>query len=243
MRNTLVMLCLLAVVLSSCVRQPPEYASQYTPPTSPAEVVPPMDVAIIGDSYTSGSVMGEYRAQRWPDVSAERLSQQGIAITPMVGAQDGSGYVAIGHTHDRVFADRITEVVGPNTRLVVLFGSPNDMETPPDVLAPAIQQTLAAAKSSAPKARLLVIGPAWATTEPPLELLAVRDVLKTSVETLGTTFVDPIAEGWFTDQLDLLGADGTSPTDTGHRYLADKITPLIAQELRRPPIDPVEWPR
>ena len=151
-----------------------------------------------------------------------------------VGAQDGSGYVAVGHDHTKVFADRVAELLGPNTRAVVFFGSVNDMDTPAEELIVAVQHTLAAAKTAAPSAGLLVIGPAWADTYPPEQLLAVRDTVQAGATAVGATFVDPIAEGWFTDQPNLLGAGGTVPTDAGHAYLAAKIAPLIAQQLQQP---------
>ncbi|CFS38985.1 Conserved protein of uncharacterised function%2C possibly exported [Mycobacterium tuberculosis] len=44
-------------------------------------------------------------------------------------------------------------------------------------------------------------------------------------------FVDPIADHWFVDRPELIGADGVHPNDAGHEYLADKIAPLISMEL------------
>lgn len=232
MRYAVVVWCLL-LALTGCNRQPPEYVSRYTPPVSTPPPPPPATpVAIIGDVYTSGSEMGEYGAHGWPALVSAQLQQQGITIDPKVGAQDGSGYAAIGHAHDRVFADRIPEVVAPDTKVVVLFGSANDMQTPVDELATAVQHTLATAHTAAPDARLLVIGPAWGDTYPPQQLVTVRDIVRAGAETVGATFVDPIAEGWFTDQSDLLGVDGTTPTAAGHSYLADRIGPLIAQQLQ-----------
>lgn len=57
------------------------------------------------------------------------------------------------------------------------------------------------------------------------------------------TFVDPITEGWFTDQPGLIGADGITPTAAGHSYLAAKIAPLIAQQLQPPVQQMVVAPR
>ena len=233
MRNAFVVLCLL-VALTGCNHQPPEYVSRYTAPVSAPPPPPPTPVAIIGDVYTSGSEMGEYGAHGWPALVTAQLQQQGITIDPKVGAQDGSGYVAVGHVHDRVFADRVPEVVRPDTKVVVLFGSANDMETPADELTTAVGNTLAAAKTAAPAARLLVIGPAWGDTYAPQELLAVRDIVQAGAEAAGATFVDPITEGWFTDQADLIGVDGITPTAAGHTYLADKIGPFIALQLQPP---------
>jgi lysophospholipase L1-like esterase len=50
----------------------------------------------------------------------------------------------------------------------------------------------------------------------------------------GARFVDPLAERWFVGRPDLIAVDGVHPTDTGHRYLAERIAGLIAAEL--PPV-------
>ena len=60
-----------------------------------------------------------------------------------------------------------------------------------------------------------------------------RDILRDQARQVGATFVDPIAERWFFDNPELIGADGIHPTDAGHAYMADKIAPLIGKELPR----------
>jgi hypothetical protein len=64
-------------------------------------------------------------------------------------------------------------------------------------------------------------------------MLVARDIVKAQAEAIGATFVDPIAERWFVARPDLIGADGDHPNDAGHVYLAEKIGPLIAQQLPR----------
>jgi lysophospholipase L1-like esterase len=87
------------------------------------------------------------------------------------------------------------------------------------------------ARRTAPGARLLVIGPPWPTADVPESVLRIRDILGAAARTAGATFVDPLAEGWFVGQPELIGADGVHPTDAGHAYMADKIAPLIRAQL------------
>ena len=47
-------------------------------------------------------------------------------------------------------------------------------------------------------------------------------------------FVDPIAEGWFVDSPELLGADRFHPTNDGEKYLAQRIAPIINREGFQP---------
>jgi lysophospholipase L1-like esterase len=76
-----------------------------------------------------------------------------------------------------------------------------------------------------------VIGPPWLTANPPPAVLKIRDSLREQAVAIGALFVDPIAEGSFVGRGDLIGQDGVHPTDAGHVYMADKIAPLIYDQL------------
>ena len=56
-------------------------------------------------------------------------------------------------------------------------------------------------------------------------------ILGSEAHAVGAEFVDPIADRWFVDRPDLIGADGVHPTDAGHAYMADKIVPLVSALL------------
>ncbi len=81
------------------------------------------------------------------------------------------------------------------------------------------------------EAPLLVIGPPWVDGSPPASQLRNRDAVRAAAATVGAIFVDPLAEGWFADRPELIGADGVHPTDEGHRYMADLILPHIDAAL------------
>lgn len=186
--------------------------------------------------------VGGQAAQGWPALAKVQLQQQGVKIFTRVGADTGSGYVSSGDNVG-VFADQVKDLVAQNTKLVVLFGSINEVETPANELSTAVRHTLTEVQTAAPAARVLVIGPAPVPAAPPPELPPVRDVVKAGAQAVGATFVDPIVAGWFADQPDLIGSDGTNPTAAGQAYLAGKIAPLIAQQLQSPAPDLVIAPR
>lgn len=217
----------LLLVLTACTKEPPAYESQYTEPPAAAKAIP---VAVIGDSYTGGSPEGGKDANGWPQIAEGWLKGQGVDTAMRIGFEGGSGYVHPGNQRGGVFADQIPKVVNPDDRLVVVFGSRNDKGVPADQLTPAVHNTLTAARAAAPEAKLLVIGPPWLTANPPAEILQARDIVRSQAEAVGAVFVDPIAEGWFVDRPDLIGADGVHPNDAGHAYMADKIAPLIAAQ-------------
>lgn len=187
-------------------------------------------IAVIGDSYTTGSDQGGNGADGWPPQAWQALTQHGIAVTPTVAAEGGAGFCTRGN-RGGVFEDLTVRAVKPSDVLVVFFGSRNDMDVEPTRLSVAMYGTLSLARQIARSAELLVIGPPWPTADPPPKILRVRDVLRYQAELAGATFVDPIAARWFVDRPELIGSDGVHPTNSGHTYMAEKIAPLIASRL------------
>ncbi|HEX7323430.1 MAG TPA: GDSL lipase [Mycobacterium sp.] len=190
-------------------------------------------LAVIGDSYTAGSDEGGRGANGWTARAWQELGQRGLRVQADVAAEGGAGYVVRGN-RGSTFADLTARAVRPDDVLVVFFGSRNDREVDPAELARSAQGTFDLAHRIAPSARLLVIGPPWPTADVPPDILRVRDTVRNEAVGAGAEFADPIAAGWFVGQPGLIGGDGVHPTDAGHRYLADMITPLIADQLPGP---------
>ena len=192
-------------------------------------------IAVIGDSYTTGSDEGGTGTQGWTTQAWRALAQHGIAVTPTVAAEGGAGYCTRGN-RGSVFEDLTVRGVKPSDALVVFFGSRNDKDVDPTRLSIAMYGTLKLARQIAQSAKFLVVGPPWPTADPPPTIQRVRDVLGYQAELAGATFVDPIAARWFVGKPELIGADGVHPTDAGHSYMADKLAPLIGAQLN--PTDP-----
>lgn len=187
-------------------------------------------VAVIGDSYTTGSDQGGNGTSGWTSQVWQALTQHGIAVTPTVAAEGGAGYCTRGN-RGSVFEDLTVRAVQPTDVLVVFFGSRNDMNVDPTRLSIAMYGTLKLARQIARSAKFLVVGPPWPTADPPQEIRRIRDVLGYQSELAGATFVDPIAARWFVGKPELIGADGVHPTDAGHTYIAEKLAPLIGAQL------------
>ena len=187
-------------------------------------------IAVIGDSYTTGSDQGGNGPQGWAPQVWQALSDHGIAVTPTVVAEGGAGYCTRGN-RGSVFEDLTVRAVKPSDALVVFFGSRNDMKVEPTRLSIAMYGTLKLARQIARSAKMLVIGPPWPTADPPPEVLRIRDVLSYQAQLAGAAFVDPIAARWFVGRPELIGQDGVHPTDAGHTYMAEKIAPLIGTQL------------
>ncbi len=200
-------------------------AATLWPSAPPARAAEPSRIAVIGDSYTTGSGL-----RSWPEIAWDLLAQEGVEVAPDVAAEGGAGYGAPGH-RGNVFIDLTAQAVRRGDELVVFFGSRNDEPVDPAALPQRAAAAFQLARLAAPGAKLLVIGPPWPSAEPPAAVLSVRDTLRDEAEAAAATFVDPIAEGWFVGHPDLIGPDGVHPTDAGHVFLAAKIAPLIYRQL------------
>lgn len=223
--------CLL-LALTGCSHPLPDYVSKYTPP--PPEL-PASAIALVGSTHTAGASTGP---QAWPALATEQLLKQNINVDTNIA----SGSTPVGQD-GQALTKEIQQAVQPVTKLVVLFGYAGDMESSATDLSTSVTGALAEAKKTAPNTRILVIGPTWTNGPPPQPLLTVRDTLKASAAKAGAMFIDPIADGWFAGQPDLIGPDNVTLTDAGHAYLAGKMAPLIAQQLQPVLAGPINPPR
>lgn len=201
----------------------------YTPPGLDPRL---NHIAVIGDSYTTGSNEGGLGPKGWTTLAWQNLSGRGVKVNADVAAEGGAGYVVRGN-RGGIFRDLTARAVKPDDSLVVFFGSRNDKDADPLAMAFMTRDALGLARQLAPSAKLLVIGPPWINADVPPNMYRIRDILRDSARDAGAEFFDPLEAGWFFDRPDLIGGDKIHPTDAGHAYMADKIAPLIGQELPR----------
>lgn len=187
-------------------------------------------IAVIGDSYTAGSGEGGNGLRSWPELAWALLAREGVEVDADVAAEGGAGYGQRG-SRGSLFEDLTARTVRRTDDLVVFFGSRNDQPVDPQRFPALAADTLRLARFAAPSAKVLVIGPPWPTISAPPEVLKIRDGLRDQAVAVGAVFVDPIAQGWFVGRPDLIGHDGIHPNDAGHVYMAEKIAPLIYDQL------------
>lgn len=81
---------------------------------------------------------------------------------------------------------------------------------------------------------MVIVGVVWPNSTPVPEAVTVNGIIRDRVEASGTVdqFVDAMAEAWFAgDNEDLIGSDGTHPTDDGHAFIAEQMLPRIRTAL------------
>lgn len=237
MRTNLVVSRLVAFVVGVAVLAGVVFGCPARPVGSPAYQTLSLDfrlnhVAVVGDSYTTGTDLGGLGRNAWTARAWQTLRRQGVRVAADVAAEGRAGYGVPGD-QGSLFEDLTARAVKPSDVLVVFFGSRNDQGVNLGLLAEKVRATFDLARRFAPSARFLVIGPPWPTAAVPVPVLQIRDVLFHAAQAAGAAWSDPIFERWFLDKPDLIGPDGVHPNDAGHKYLADKIAPLISAQLRR----------
>ncbi len=183
------------------------------------------EVLVIGDVDTAGF---EETSVGWPAVLEERLPD----VEMTVATTGDAGYVTTGTAADATFLELVEAADLTDVDVVVLFGSRFDAAGIADEVNLAVGTAIGAIAEQAPDAALVVIGPPWPGAAAPAGVRNNRDVIQNAAGVAAAVFVDPIADGWFTDVLALLGPDGEHLTEAADTYLADRIEPLVRQALR-----------
>ena len=193
---------------------------------SPASAEPATRVVVIGDGFTTGSVQGDLEPTAWPALLEQRLDDAAVEVWAAAGA----GY-ATPNVLGRTLGTLAEEAPVEGADVNVIFGGRADGSGIADRVSIAARQTFTQLRQEAPDADLVVIGPAYPSTDVPAGVRNNRGVISEAAAAVGATFVDPLADTWFVDQPTLLGADGVRPTAEGQQYLADLIEPVVRQAI------------
>lgn len=100
-------------------------------------------------------------------------------------------------------------------KLVIIAGTSNNDTTNTTDLTGYVRQTIQAARTAAPGALVILIGPQSTTGTPTAARLARRDAIKAGADAEGAPFIDRIAEQWITGD-GRTGAPGTSGNASGY---------------------------
>ncbi|MGY1681912.1 SGNH/GDSL hydrolase family protein [Geodermatophilus sp. SYSU D01176] len=199
------------------------------PAPAPQEPATPAVVAVYGDGYAAGNSFGGLGAAGWPAQVASRVDAR-LALHALPQA----GYAAVGVTGQNL-VQVVQSTPVPGATVTVLFGSRNDGVEPAATVQENATGVIAAVRAQAPGTTILVVGPVWDDGSVPAGVVAASDAVEAAARAAGVRFVDPLTEEWFAGpQPGLIAADGVSPTDAGHAYLAERIAPLVTDALDGP---------
>lgn len=190
---------------------------------APSDQSAAVAVSVIGDSFAEGASTSDAPGANWASLVA---GDRGWALAnTSVG---GTGYViAVPGTQPYQVA-QLAEATANDPRLVIVEGSRNDAEAPPESVSAAASALYQGIRAGAPDARLVVVGPIWSDGNAPQPVLATRDAVRSAATAAGAVWIDPIAENWFGARTDaagavLIGPDNVHPTLAGQTLMAQRI--------------------
>jgi lysophospholipase L1-like esterase len=201
---------------------------------APRDVVP--STSTMFDHQPALLVVGDSYAAAYPDLVADKL---GWSLSTDV--QDGTGFVS--HTDNpspahAPFIDRLDRDASTyHADYVLIDGGRNDLSAPPEQVLPAAEEYINDVHSRWPKAKIIVILPAFAASDESANYPALADGLRRTADALGAYVVDPVAQRWYTDveAKFLLGQDGRHLNFNGDTYYADKIIANLTQMFDHKP--------
>jgi GDSL-like Lipase/Acylhydrolase family len=198
----------------------PATTSEAAPEPAPTPVL-----AVYGDGYSLGNELGGQGAAGWSALVADELEAD-----LRLHAVSMAGFAALGTTGQDL-PGIVEASPEPDATVTVVYGSRNDWGQTASAVAEGATETFSTIMATAPETELVVVGPAWSNADVPAELLVLRDAVRDAAEAAGADFVDPLADGWFSDPATLIAPDGISPTDAGHEFMAAEILPAVQQAL------------
>lgn len=175
-------------------------------------------VAVIGDSFSSGSANDVV----WPDVLA---ALHRVDITN--ASLSGSGYVA-GADDLGTFADQVSPAASADPSVVLVVGSENDYGADPGDVRDRAAELFRELRNTAPRARVVVIGPIWSGGSVPDDMWDIDAAVETEALFAGLDYVDTLGRGWLDDPA-IIQDDGDHPTDEGQYLLAADIDSALSE--------------
>lgn len=187
------------------------------PPASSSIASSPLEVAAIGDSYTTGQAA----SASWVDL----LNAQGdYAVTDLgVG---GSGYAHTFNPSDTTFGQRVREAAASDPDVILFVGSRNDSVEQPATVETAASRAYALAKRLSPQAKIVAVGPMWSAEPPNAGARDATAAVRSAAERAGVPFTDGLM--WLQGRPALIAADGVHPNDQGQDLIGKRISGVLS---------------
>ena len=201
-------------------------AAVYTPPplakpSVSAPLVGPksgVPLTIIGDDFTVQDASSS--AQYWPEIAAGSAK-----VRATIYADSGAGYLAEPEDGEGAFPASAAQI-DSSAKAVILFGGANDAGASTLSVYRAATSTISAAQTSAPKATVVIVGPAWPQGSVPAGVSRIRDLLKAAAALAHVKFVDPLAEHWLAAS-DAVNPNGATLTPRGQEAVAKHMRSVL----------------
>lgn len=198
--------------------------SQPNPATAPSESPQApagagLQVAFIGDSYTEGLGASD-PAVRWSTLlsAANGWEEVNLGVS---GSSYGEG---LGEWNS--YAGQVEEAIVVQPDVVVVSGGLNMSEADQQLGVASVFEDL---RLGLPDARIVAVSPFWVSTDYPAQLALTGDEVKTSVESVGGSYID--VGHLFEQEFDYFLGDGLHPDDAGHQLIANVVDAGLPPEI------------
>ena len=200
-------------------------AAEYTPPplATPAPASTGPVVAVIGDGTTSAAANGVSAGERWSALLAKSLGG-----TVAAEASAGMGYAVKGSSAE-TFVQAAARVPS-DADVVIFFGGAEDSRVSSLSLVKAATNAYSTAKSEAPDAKLIVVGPAIRAGVDDADLATLRNSLRGAAAIAQATWVDPIDLEWLSTSRQE-AASPTALSKGNEKTIAAKLQAVIKKAL------------
>jgi hypothetical protein len=202
----------------------------------PRDVVP--SLATMFDYKPTLLIVGDSYADTYPDLVADKMGWS-LALD----AQDGTGFVNcidvttrhaqyIDPPPPRVpFIDRLNrDAATYHADYVLVDGGRSDMWEPPETVVAAADEFIKGVHSDWPNAKIVLLLPAFATSDVAANYDAVAQGLRSTAESVGAYVIDPVAQGWYRDvDVRSLQKDRIHLNNNGEIYYARKVIENLKQ--------------
>ena len=209
--------------------------SRPSPSASPTHRISrDVKVAVIGDAFVAGTILGGVGDSNWTQVLAERFAEQdGLDVTFDISSHLGAGYIARG-PDQLTFGEAISRDARTDDDIVLVFGSVSDVWQRTQLLGKAVADAVEMVKERSPMAKIVLVGAQVSVGSDPLPSQSLADELSRVADEENATFIDPLAKKWFLGKnVKLLGSDDINPTDAGHRKIAGELYDVLRSTVRR----------
>lgn len=213
------------VYLSTMSRNGDEIAAAaYTPPPvttpTPTPSQEPDVLAVIGDSWTAGSVADSASTSFAPQVA------RSLGATLVRLGAGSTGYTASNDKGDGPFGTRVDAAIQAGADIVVVQGSSNDYAASEDEIYDAALDVFTRLRDGLPDARIYAMGMLHSPSSPTkADETSLRAVSAASRQA-GVTFIDGNTDAWLQIPADF--ADGYHPNQVGHDKVAAKLTEALS---------------
>jgi hypothetical protein len=195
------------------------------PAVSPLHIQPGDKAIFMGDSWTFGQHIPDYkRGFAYQVIEAMQLDGQVIGYP-------GSGFLDANARNEGTYEQRLPGMPNEDVSLFVVQGGTNDRDQAFTTLPEVLRSFVAAAKVKYPNAQIVIMGPMTPSSPKDPRIGSVDRSLAGGAEEIGVHYIAPDWDRWIDDSNVKMYMDPSTghPNTEGHTYIAGKVVEALTK--------------